>query len=143
MKTVTKPLMIALCGMLMYGTVSASGPEPAVKTEADQVDEAARKKPFQVGMYRVIHTLSMNVLIEKKLGERVIVKLLDPKGHVLYQDYMGVKQKKYARKFDFSEVPDGKYAVVITNGDEEIVKDIRLSTQKLYEMPARSLVAVN
>ena len=94
-------------------------------------------------MYRVIHTLTMNVLIDKNLGERVVVKLMDPKGNILFQDYMGVRQKKYGRKFDFSQVPDGNYAVVITNGEEEIVKDIRLSTQKLYEMPARSLVAVN
>ncbi len=143
MKTVTKSLMIALCGVLMYGTVSASGPEPATRSQAGQTDEAAKKKPFRVGMYRVIHTLTMNVLIDKNLGERVVVKLMDPKGNILFQDYMGVRQKKYGRKFDFSQVPDGNYAVVITNGEEEIVKDIRLSTQKLYEMPARSLVAVN
>jgi hypothetical protein len=142
MRTVTKPLMIALCGMLMYGTVTASGPEPTLQTEAGQTDEA-KKKPFRVGMYRVIHSLAMNLLIEKKLGERVTVKLIDSGGNVLFQDFMGVRQKKYGRKFDFSQVPDGKYAIVIANGVEEVVKDISLTTHKLYEMPARNLVAAN
>lgn len=136
-------MMIALCGMLMYGTVSAGGPKPAASIKTSQVDDAAKRKSFQVGMYRVIHSLTMNVLIEKKLGERVVVRLLDPKGHVLFQDFMGTRQKKYGRKFDFSQVADGSYQVVITNGEEEVIKDIQLSTYKLYEMPARNLVTSN
>lgn len=143
MRIVTKSLMIALCGVLMSGAVSANGTAPLTQTEVDTPQAAAKKAPFQVGMYRVINTLKMNVLIEKKLGERVVVKLLDQKGVVLFEDVLSRRQQKYGRKLDFAEVKDGNYTVVVTNGTEEVVKDIRLSTLALYEMPARTLVAVN
>ena len=143
MRIVTKSLMIALCGVLMSGAVSANGTAPFTQAEVDTPQAAAKKAPFQVGMYRVINTLKMNVLIEKKLGERVIIKLLDQKGVVLFEDVLSRRQQKYGRKLDFAEVKDGNYTVVVTNGTEEVVKDIRLSTLALYEMPARTLVAVN
>ncbi|WP_247236967.1 hypothetical protein [Telluribacter sp. SYSU D00476] len=143
MRIVTKSLMIALCGVLMSGAVSANGTAPLTQTRVDNPQDAAKKAPFQVGMYRVINSLKMNVLIEKQLGERVVVKLLDQKGVVLFEDVLGRRQQKYGRKLDFSEIKDGNYTVVVTNGTEEIVKDIRLSTLALYEMPARTLVAVN
>lgn len=143
MRIVTKSLMIALCDVLMSGAVSANGTAPFTQTEVDTPQDAAKRAPFQVGMYRVINTLKMNVLIEKKLGERVVVKLLDQKGVVLFEDVLSRRQQKYGRKLDFAEVKDGNYTVVVTNGTEEVVKDIRLSTLALYEMPARTLVAVN
>ncbi len=142
MRTVTKTLMIALCSVLMSGAVSATDPAAALQTEVGQTDDAAKKAPFRVGMYRIIHSLTMNVLVEKQLGERVVVKLLDPRGHVLFEDILGRKQQKYGRKFDFSQVADGRYSMVITNGDKEVVNDIQLATYTLYEMPARNLVTL-
>ncbi|HEV7348996.1 hypothetical protein [Telluribacter sp.] len=144
MKTVTKTLMIALCGVMMCGAVSANGTVPTNQTETGGTTEASAKKlPFQVGMYRVNNSLTMNVLVEKMLGDRVIVKLIDQKGTVLFEDVLGRKQQKYARKLNFSEIKDGNYSVVISNSEGQIVKDVRLSTFSLYEMPSRSLVAVN
>ncbi|GAB3174338.1 hypothetical protein [Telluribacter humicola] len=143
MRIVTKSLMIALCGVLMSGAVSANGTAPLTQTEVDTPQDAAKKASFQVGMYRVINSLKMNVMVEKKLGERVIVRLLDQKGKVLFEDVLSKRQQKYGRKLDFSEIKDGNYTVVVTNGTNEIVKDIRLATLALYEMPARTLVAVN
>jgi hypothetical protein len=145
MRNRTTTLTIALCGILVGGMVSASGTEPtsSVKTEVGTTDDLVQKAPFRVGMYRIIRSLTINILIEKKPGEVVYVKLRDQKGHVLFKDILSRRQQKYGRKFNFSQVPDGQYSVVISNGEQEVVKDIRLSTQHLYEMPARQLVAIN
>lgn len=143
MRNVTKFMMIALCSVLVSETVLAEGQNPTARTETKQEDASVKKASFEVGMYRVIRSLKMNILVEKKLGDLVFVKLLDQKGRVLFKDVLSRRQQKYGRKFDFSQVPDGHYFVVISNGNEEVVKDIQLSTHKLYEMPARSLVAVN
>lgn len=143
MRNATKSLLFALGSVLLSGAVSASSIPLIPGAEVNQTDDANKKRAFQVGMYRIINSLKMNVLVEKKLGDRVSVKLLDHKGHILFEDYLGVRQQKYGRKFDFSEVPDGNYSVVITNGNEQVVKDIHLSTYSLYEMPARTLVTVN
>ncbi len=73
----------------------------------------------------------------------VNIKILDQQGSVLYQDKLGKKQHKYARNLNFSELGDGQYTVVVSNGKDEVVKQLRLSTKALYEMPERVLVAAN
>jgi hypothetical protein len=145
MRNRTTTLTIALCGILVGGMVSASGtqPTPSAQAEVGTTDASVQKAPFRVGMYRVLRSLTINILVEKKPGEVVYVKLLDQKGHVLFKDNLNRRQQKYGRKFNFSQVPDGQYFVVISNGEHEVIKDIRLSTQSLYEMPARQLVAIN
>ncbi|MPR36187.1 hypothetical protein [Salmonirosea aquatica] len=140
MKIFKTVLMIALCGGLMTEASFAGDPIPGDQTEGNQ---AAQKIPFQVGMYRIQKSLTMNVLVEKKLGDRVEVQLVDEKGHVLFEDVMGKREQKSGFKLNFSEIQDGKYSVVVTNGAQVITKEINLSTLNLYEMPARTLVAGN
>jgi len=140
MKIFKTVLMIALCSVLMNETALAKATNPGDQAEGTQ---ATQKMPFQVGMYRVQKTLTMNVLVEKKLGERVEVQLVDQKGHVLFENVMGKREQKSGYKLDFSKIQDGKYSVVVTNGEQVITKEINLSTLNLYEMPARTLVAGN
>lgn len=140
MKVFKTMLMIALCGGLMNGALLAGSTTPGDQTEGNQ---AAQKTPFQVGMYRVQKSLTMNVMVEKKLGDRVEIQLIDEKGNVLFKNVMGKRLAKSGYKLDFSEIKDGNYSVVVSNGTQELVKEISLSTFSLYEMPARNLVTVN
>jgi hypothetical protein len=141
MKKATHSLMIALLGALLCGATLY--PAAAATAATDTQAPAPKVLPFEVGMYRVQNTLTMNLMVAKKPGERVGVKLLDQQGKVLYEEVIGRKQRRYARKLNFAEIKDGNYSVVISNGTDEIVKAVRLSTFSLYEMPARTLVAVN
>ena len=147
MKNGMKTMIAAACGVLMSGMISAASlePKPSRSETAQTTQECKnnRCETFSMGMYRVKDTLKMNVLIEKQEGERLIVRLLNDQGQVLHQDVLTKKQKKYARRLDFSESKDGRYTVEITNGQERIVKQINLSTQGLVETPARTLVAMN
>lgn len=136
MKNFKMMLTIALCGGFMNGTLCAASTPP------EGQPQAAQKMPFQVGMYRVQKSLTMKVLVEKKLGDRVEIHLVDQKGNVLYEHVMGRREQKLGYTLDFSEIQDGNYSVVVSNGTQELVKEINLSTFSLYEMPARNLVTV-
>ncbi|TDB63976.1 hypothetical protein [Arundinibacter roseus] len=139
MKNLKKMWAVALCGVLMNGSVWA---ETTLKPTVQECKNNSCES-FQVGMYRVKDSLSMKLLLEKQAGERVVVRLLNQSGETLHEEFLGKKMKKYARSFDFSQIKDGRYTLEISNGDERILKEIRLSTTDLIETPARTLVAVN
>lgn len=131
-------LVAALCGMMMSASVEAGTPEKQMR-ECKNNDCGA----FQVGMYRVQNTMNMNLILYKEAGEVVTVRLKNQKGEVMYQEVLGKKTRKYARPFNFSDSQDGRYTVEISNGEEILRKDIKLSTHDIVETPARTLVAVN
>ena len=139
MKTVKHILTAAMFGLFLNltGTAHASESLPDSSTVHPE------KSSFQVAMYRVINSLNMNVRIEKAGNDLVTVKIIDQHGVVLYRDLVGKKQNKYGRTLNFSELGDGKYRVVVSNGKDEVVKELQLSTKALYEMPERVLVAGN
>lgn len=134
MKNVKRMLVVALCGILMSSSVWAVTPRDCKNNKCET---------FEVGMYRVKNSLSMRLLMEKNLGERVSVRLLNDNGQTLYEEVVGKHTNKYARNFDFSQIQDGSYILEITNGEERVEKDINLSTNSIVEMPKRTLVAVN
>lgn len=133
MKNVKKMLAVALCSLMMF---------PAL---ADYGADHQQKKPhtFEVGMYRVKDSLTMRLLMEKKAGEKVTLRLLDPQRQVLHEEVIGKRQQKYSRDFDFSQIKDGRYAIEVVNHDEVVKKSINLTTADLVETPTRTLMAVN
>jgi len=139
MKTVKNILTIALFGLFLNlpATTYASDSLPASSVTQPQ------KASFQVAMYQVINSLKMNLRIEKLGEEQLTIKILDQHGKVLYKDLLSKKRHMYARVLNFSELGDGEYSIVVSNGKEEIVKELSLSTKALYEMPKRLLIAGN
>ena len=138
-KNVDTLLLAAAFGLL----VSLS---PIARADDNQPEPATVQPPkstFGMAMYRVKNSLTMNLLIEKKLGDQVVVRLIDEKGTILHSEFLGRRSQKTGRLLNFGEAKDGTYTLVIQNGDERLTKQIRLSTQTLYEMPKRLLIAGN
>ncbi len=134
MKNVKKMLAVALCSLMMF---------PAL-AKTDGPDYLPQKPhTFEVGIYRVKDSLKMRLLLEKKAGEKVMVRLLNSQGQVLHEEVVGKRQQKYGRNFDFSQIKDGRYTLEITNRDEVIKRSINLTTTDLVETPTRTLVALN
>ncbi len=96
---------------------------------------------FEVGMYRVRESLKMRLLMEKKLGKTVSIRLLDPNGQVLHDEVIGKQMQKYGRSFDFSQMKDGRYTFEISDGKDLIQKNIKLNSAEVKEIPRRTLVA--
>ena len=134
MKNVKKMLAVALCSLMMF---------PAVASDNDVDNQQRKPHTFEVGMYRVKDSLKMRLLLEKKAGEKVMVRLLNPQGQVLHEEVVGKRQEKYGRNFDFSQIKDGRYTIEITNRDEVVKRSVNLTTTDLVETPARTLVALN
>ncbi|QRR02016.1 hypothetical protein [Dyadobacter sandarakinus] len=97
---------------------------------------------FRAGMYRVKNTMTMNLLLEKQKGERVVVRLLSENGKVLHNEYLPKSQTKYGRKLNFSEMKDGDYILEISGDREKIVKNIRLGSDDVREV-RRTLITMN
>ncbi|GAB3162746.1 hypothetical protein [Telluribacter humicola] len=141
MKKLTSTLKIALLGVLPLMNPVQGATAPQIHTDSTQT--SPRKPTLLVGMYRSIHSLTMNVLVEKPIGEKVSVTLLNKKGKVLCKEVLSVRKSRHWLKLNFAEIQDDTFSVVVTNGTDQITKSIHLSTQRLYEMPARTLLVMN
>ncbi len=99
---------------------------------SNATDNAAPTKAttFEVGMYQSTNTMKMNVLIEKTTDKDLTVVLKDSKGETLMREHVAKKDKSYHAKYDLSQLEDGKYTFEFTKGDEKLVKEVDLVTNK-------------
>ncbi len=100
-------------------------------------------KTFDTSLYRVQESMTIRLSMDKNLGEKVSIRLLNKNGEVLHRESVGRRIKKYACDFDLSKVSDGDYTIVITNGGEVQTKSIHLGSAEVIKAPARTLVALN
>jgi hypothetical protein len=136
MKKLIKSVFAAACVVWLGSSVSAAPVGPKAECKNNTCEK------FRVGMYRVKNTLTMNFLMEKEKGERVTVRLMDAKGKIIHEECVGKSIRKFGRKFNFSEVEDGRYTLEISDDSERIVKNIFLSSREVMEV-SRSLVSLN
>ena len=100
-------------------------------------------RTFDTSLYRVQESMTLRLSLEKNVGERVSIRLIDQDGKELNRESVGRKVHKYACTFDLSKVSDGDYTVEITNGAEVQRKSVHLGSAEAVEFPVRTLVAVN
>ena len=92
-----------------------------------------KSKTFEVGMYQSVNTLKMNVMIEKSTDKNLSVVLKNEKGEILYIERVSKNAKLFHGKYDLSELADGKYTFEFTKGDEKLVKEVNLSSERPTE----------
>lgn len=124
MKTTVENFAIALvAGVFTFSTVVAS--EPIGKKDESKT---ASKRTFNVGMYRVINSMKVNVLIEKQDGKALDITLRNDRNEIIYSEVVGKQTNKFSKKFDLTGLSDGKYRFEISNGKEVISKEVNLET---------------
>ena len=111
--------MALVAGMITLTTAMAADP---IETSA--------VSPFEVGMYRVVNSMKINLMIEKTEGVWVEIRLKNEKNEVIYTEVVNKRSKNFAKKFDLAGLEDGKYRFEITNGKETIVKEVNLGTRQ-------------
>jgi hypothetical protein len=122
MKNLVKTFAIAaLSAMTFVSNATDNGAAPT------------KSKTFEVGMYQSVNTLKMNVMIEKSTDKNLTVTLKDEMGNILCNEQLGKKAAKYHGKYDMSNLADGKYTFEFTKGDEKVVKEVNLSSEKSAE----------
>lgn len=121
MKKSVKNFALALvAGLFTFTAVSAT--------------ELAEGKTFDVGMYRVVNTMKVNLTIAKEQGNWVEVRIKNEKNETIYVEVINRKTTQFAKKFDLQGLEDGKYRFEISNGKETVTKEINLQTK----LPAAS-----
>lgn len=128
MKNLVKTFTIAALSALSF--ISNAGPTGVAPTKS---------KTFEVGIYQSVNTMKMNVMIEKSTDKNLTVILRNEKGEILCNERVTKNAKMYHGKYDLSELSDGKYTFEFTKGDEKVVKEVNLSSQKPTES-ARHIV---
>ena len=135
MKKALKTFAIALAtGVFTFSTVLAS--EPIGKKDESKI---VSKRTFEVGMYRIINSMKVNVLIEKQEGKALDITLKNDRNEVIHSEVIGKKISKFSKKFDLVGLSDGKYRFEISNGKEVITKEVNLETHAPTPAEYRSM----
>ena len=85
---------------------------------------------FAIGMYKVKNTSKVRLILDKFQNNIVSVKLTDQDGNVLHQEFITKKEMNYSKNFDMSRLQDGTYTFVISDKNEEISRDVTISTNQ-------------
>ncbi|MFC5409036.1 T9SS type A sorting domain-containing protein [Larkinella bovis] len=117
MKTFISSVLVALA-------VSAS---TVTFANADKEKKAAT---YQVGMYPSAEAAKVNVMVAKEKGTALDVLLIDTNGTILATQRLGKNETTTRTRFDLSDLQDGSYKVVVSDGASKIVKEVNLQTKK-------------
>lgn len=130
MKTLIKPLLVAFSLFLVNNSTS----------HAQALTDTQPQASFQSGIFTTAEG-KIQVSLDKKTGHRVDVRLTNAAGQVLFVHQM-TKQQQIARlRLDVSDLPDGAYQLIITDGKETTRQSVTLNTKHPQE--SNRLVAIN
>lgn len=127
MKTPVRLLLVAAAALVLAQTPLRAEEKPTVpKAKA----KAAVPQTFGMNMFPKINSTKMNLLLENPYGIKLKIRLLNEKNEVVYNESVGRKQTKYWRKFDMSQLKDGRYRFEVSNGVETQSREVDLSTNQ-------------
>jgi hypothetical protein len=117
----------------------------ATSFAATQADTNPGRKPAQVAAYQSgMYTTAegkLNIALDKQTGGTVDVRLVNQAGKAVYDQQIGKHQTTVRLRLDLSELPDGAYQVVISNGKDVTTKAVTILTKPVARSPR--LVALN
>ena len=115
----------------------------ALLSAASLQAQTNQPKTFDTSLYRVQESMTMRLSVQKDLGERVSIRLINQNGEELHRESVGRRTQKYACNFDLSKIKDGDYTIEIANGKEVQRKTVHLGSAEVVKTPVRTLVARN
>ncbi|GAB3256609.1 hypothetical protein GCM10027347_18520 [Larkinella harenae] len=93
-------------------------------------DNEKKADSYQVGLYPSLEEAKVNVMISKEKGAALDVLLLDSKGLILATHRLNKSETVTRTRFDMSELQDGTYKIVVSDGSSKIEKEVNLQTKK-------------
>ncbi|GAB3896486.1 hypothetical protein GCM10028803_14130 [Larkinella knui] len=99
---------------------------------------AAKTLSFDASAYVTVNN-QIRVAVAKSKLEPVMILLRDENNRVMYQQFVGKKQEKYAVKLNVAELPNGKYELEVKSKDGSIRKEVNLGSEPI-EAPTRLIV---
>ena len=122
MKTLTLCLLLT---MTVGQVANATAPvEPGKKTRS------AKFTQYEIGAYVTING-KLVVSVDKQLGGRVSIQLLDEKGHVNFEEFMKPVDTTARYRLDLSNLTEGRYMLKISNGLEMVLREVMINPAQL------------
>ncbi|AFK03896.1 hypothetical protein Emtol_2761 [Emticicia oligotrophica DSM 17448] len=135
MKTQFKNFAVALvAGIFSFSSVLANSP-----IEKNDESKTATKRSFNVGMYRIINSMKVNVLVDKQDSKALDISVKNEQNEVVYSEVVGKNINKFSKKLDLSGLKDGKYRIEISNGKETVTKQVNVETHAPIPSEYRSV----
>ncbi|WP_461127785.1 T9SS type A sorting domain-containing protein [Spirosoma aerophilum] len=117
----------------------------ATSSSVTQAENQPARKPTQVATYQTgIYTTTegkLQIALDKQTGGALTVRLVNQKGDVLFDQQIGKQQTSARLRLDLSELSDGAYQVVISNGRDVTTRSVTISSQPVAT--SDRLVALN
>lgn len=85
---------------------------------------------YQVGMYPSAEVAKLNVVVAKEKGVALDVVLMNNNGLILATHRLSKNETTTRTRFDLSELQDGNYKVVVSDGSSKVIKEVNLLTKK-------------
>ncbi|GAB3341055.1 hypothetical protein GCM10027299_54990 [Larkinella ripae] len=104
----------------------------ALAISASSVSLAANtgdKAPFQSSVVAFPSTMKVDVVVENPNNANVTIRLVDHLGVVQASQKLNKHEKALRTRFDISELADGVYQVVVTDGASTQTQEINVKTQ--------------
>jgi hypothetical protein len=137
MKTLIKSLVLALT--LGVITTAASFATPTNGNPTNPIGRPSTVSSYKTGIYSTV-TGKLQISLDKTIGGRVDIRLMDTNGKILYAHYLGKHEQGCRVRLNLSDLEDGVYTLEITNG-VETTQSVTISTQR--PAIASRVVAIN
>ncbi|GAB3315756.1 hypothetical protein GCM10027299_05130 [Larkinella ripae] len=133
MKTAIKSLLVAFAfTMTSFSVAQADVYKPLSRTK--------KAAAFQSSLYTTQEG-KLQIAVNKEMGNTVQIRLVNAAGKEFFVQQIGKHQQAARLRLDVSNLPDGNYQVVISNGVETTTQQLTLATQPPVAAPR--FVAVN
>lgn len=83
---------------------------------------------FQVGAYLTEADTKLRVNVDKQLGGRVFIQVIDQKGSVYFERTMNPIETVLRLSLSLSELSEGAYVLKVSNGLDVVVRAIQITS---------------
>lgn len=132
MKTLLTPLFVA--ASLIVASFSTA------HAESDPARRPSQAASYQSGLYTTAEG-KLSIALDKQTGGTVAVRFVNQTGQVLFDQQIGKRQTTARLRLDLSDLPDGAYQVVISNGKDVTTHAVTISTKPVAS--SARLIALN
>lgn len=84
--------------------------------------------PFQSSVVAFPSTMKVDVIVQNPEGSNVTIRLVDKLGVVQATQKLNKHEKALRTRFDISDLADGVYHIVVTDGASTQTQEINVST---------------
>ncbi|RYC68337.1 T9SS type A sorting domain-containing protein [Spirosoma sordidisoli] len=133
MKTLITAFVVAL-------SLTVASVAPASANPITRPTRPASVASYQSGVYTTAEG-KVQIGLDKQLGGKVSIRLVNSQGKELYQEQVGKRQQQVRLRLDVSSLPDGSYTVEISNGVETTSHALTIATAQPSESTRR--IAMN